>query len=571
MLLSEAKWVFLGFILCISEGRHICVLKGSFVNLTCPEAESAGSTMWYTAIRNESVYSLKELPADGNYITHNVDENYNATLTIVEVLERDETVYCCQKDPKKAKLCWEKGTELHVADLQVKVFPASEGQKVTLMCTTSCALTESPAAFIWYQNTEVLYEDWSPWYQELVSSENSVRYSCAVKGYEELRAPEVSVDSVTPACFVVKYAKGRMCAQKSVDEPCSVTYPRDVRVQVNQEASISTLTCNSSCPAAVPHTEFRWYLSRMLFPECESQVLTAYKLSAHITCAVKSNEDLLAKEICLDPNCINANYIRSRVCMLEGSSVNISIAYSHQPPHPFWFKITRIVEGMIDTVVRVEYSDRVKGWWDNQRVLHTLRIHDLKKNDSGEYMFSLHICEHCRNSDLPGVMLVITGLKVTATPSAEVTEGQKVTLTCTTSCPLTDTVYIWYFNSQPLDLPEIQSKHLVLNPVGHQHAGNYSCAVKTPQNINSTTEALTVKARQQSVMINNILKLAVILLIPLVGLTLCTMMRRRKSVSVSEEIKDETELVDPLCVRAKPRVKNPPTEGQQEQQQEDAM
>ena len=80
-----------------------------------------------------------------------------------------------------------------ISELQVKVIPATEGQTVTLMCSTSCPRTENPAVYIWYKNREFLYEDWSPWYQELVSSEEAVTYSCAVKGYEDLRAPEVSV------------------------------------------------------------------------------------------------------------------------------------------------------------------------------------------------------------------------------------------------------------------------------------------------------------------------------------------------------------------------------------------
>ena len=80
-----------------------------------------------------------------------------------------------------------------ISDLQVKVFPATGEKTVSLMCSSSCPLTERPVVYVWYKNTEFLYEDLSPWYQELISSEESVTYSCAVKGYEHLRAPEVSV------------------------------------------------------------------------------------------------------------------------------------------------------------------------------------------------------------------------------------------------------------------------------------------------------------------------------------------------------------------------------------------
>lgn len=68
-----------------------------------------------------------------------------------------------------------------------------EGDKVSLMCRSSCPLTEEPEAYIWYQDGTFLYEDWSHWYQQLVSSNQEVRYSCAIKGYEQLRTPEVSV------------------------------------------------------------------------------------------------------------------------------------------------------------------------------------------------------------------------------------------------------------------------------------------------------------------------------------------------------------------------------------------
>ncbi|XP_039858772.1 carcinoembryonic antigen-related cell adhesion molecule 21-like [Simochromis diagramma] len=80
-------------------------------------------------------------------------------------------------------------------------------------------------------------------------------------------------------------------------------------------------------------------------------------------------------------------------------------------------------------------------------------------------------------------------------PSAVVTEGQRVTLTCSTSCPLTDnTNYIWYLNSRPLTARENQNKHLILDPVSREDAGNYSCAVKTNKDISSAPKTLTVQS-----------------------------------------------------------------------------
>ncbi|XP_072239905.1 sialoadhesin-like [Leuresthes tenuis] len=176
-------------------------------------------------------------------------------------------------------------------------------------------------------------------------------------------------------------------------------------------------------------------------------------------------------------------------------------------------------EPLTEAVGRVEYNDK--------KNLHTLRIIDLKRNDSGEYMFSLKE-DYMENEPCPSpqVMLIVTGLKVTMNPSAEVTEGQKVTLTCSTSCPLTEsTAYVWYLNDQELRGPVNQNKHVLLDPVDCQHAGNYSCAVRIQGLISSPEKVLTVKARGKSVTIMNGVKVAVLLLIPLVFFTLYMMMR----------------------------------------------
>ncbi|XP_041789891.1 uncharacterized protein LOC121604445 [Chelmon rostratus] len=185
--------------------------------------------------------------------------------------------------------------------LQVKVIPTTEGQTVTLMCSTSCPLTENQAAYIWYKNREFLYQDWSPWYQHMVSSEEAVRYSCAIKGYEDLRAPEVSVDSVTLTCFNVTYAKGRMCSYKqtSADEPCSITYPREVHVQRIPADGYVTLNCSTSCPLTDPRTPFRWYHNGQL-----SRYIRSHKFSVslysnkRVSCAVEDQEALLSAEVC---------------------------------------------------------------------------------------------------------------------------------------------------------------------------------------------------------------------------------------------------------------------------------
>ncbi|XP_039858492.1 uncharacterized protein LOC120715510 [Simochromis diagramma] len=398
MIVAEAGFLFLGFILCLSGVNggetRICAFKGSSVDLHCSHQHLTSSSKWFTVHLNGS---MSELSVDGQRVTYNMPEAKIPTLTINDLRESDANAYCCMKTTDRPGLCSLSNITLQVvAELQVKVIPATEGQTVTLMCSSSCPLTEKPAAYIWYKNREFLYEDWSPWYQELLSSEEAVTYSCAVKGYEHLRAPEVSVDSITETCFSVTYAKGR------------ITYPREFRVQrTNYTSDSVTLTCNTTCKLFDPQTAYM-SCKNAIRHKCLTHNNSTYRFS----CAVKDHKYLHSAEACVrDKNCRIRNYVSRRICALEGSSVNITCEYSHpdnmKPEFKCWSKKWRKdkveVEELIEAAGGVEYQDNMK----NQ---HILTINNLKKNDSGGYTFRFkkdH--EGWTQSDLPGVFLIVTG------------------------------------------------------------------------------------------------------------------------------------------------------------------
>ncbi|XP_058495790.1 sialoadhesin-like [Solea solea] len=384
---------------------------------------------------------------------------------------------------------------------------------VSLVCNTSCVLTESPAVYVWYRNGETVYEDWSPWYQELVSSEKAVTYSCAVKGYEHLRAPEVSVDSVTSACFTVTYTTGMMCSHWE-NESCSITYPKKVRVQAEPaENGHYKLTCNTSCSLMDQQTAFSWYENGVFVQKISLVPSTSTKI---FYCAVKSNEFLLSDEFCFDENhCGRGHYASRRICALKGSSVTISSEYLSpgEQKTGYWLR---------SDIRNLTISHRIKP--HSNKTHHNLKINTLKNNDSAKYVF---IADDKRRNwvNPPGVTLFVTDVSVQFAPSAMVTEGQRVTVTCRTSCPLAnDTNYIWYFNNQTLDGTKRHSKRLVLDPVSSQHAGNYTCAVET-QRHRSDEGVLTVHRKMWIPAVIGVVVVLLVLIIP----TVVFMWRKKKT------------------------------------------
>ncbi|XP_053275372.1 uncharacterized protein LOC128437302 isoform X2 [Pleuronectes platessa] len=490
MLSTGAECVIMGLFLYISGvgANSICALKGSSVDLHCSAQRPTSSMKWFT-VRLENNKMVPDQIVDGKHVI--ISEESDFTMTINDLRESDKNFYCCSDVNDR---CQGRVIQLLVADLQVKVFPATGEKTVSLMCSSSCPLTERPVVYIWYKNTEFLYEDLSPWYQELISSEESVTYSCAVKGYEHLRAPEVSVASLTSACFTVTYAKGRMCSnqQRPEDEPCSITYLREIQVHVQktEDRAHVKLACNTSCPQTQAQT-IKWYKNRQLEQEPRSVLITS---PDSYSCAVKH---LFSDEVCIqDLNCFTVNYVNRRICALQGSSVNISSEYSHpyyqQLKYKSWYKSRR--SDMAAGEELITNTDHIKFHEVMNR--HILTINKLNKNDSTEYIFRIG-SDAGKWAAVPGVTLVVTDLRVKFSPSEEVTEGQRVTLTCRTSCPLTDNMnYIWYLNNQPLNLTKTQSKYLVLDPVSSEHEGNYSCKVKMLQK-SSHQKMLTVHRRRK--------------------------------------------------------------------------
>ncbi|KAK0155019.1 B-cell receptor CD22 [Merluccius polli] len=262
----------------------------------------------------------------------------------------------------------------------------------------------------------------------------------------------------------------------------------DLQVKVSLQDNKANLECDSMCANAT----IIWYINGQYLAQGRSYWDYINSINSY-SCAVEGYKRLHSPSVCKS----TPQYADMRtMCVLQGTSVDISCTYSHPPDdklyYTYWFK-WRANQKPSDLQADSEYEGRVK-YPVEETGRSTLRITDLRHTDSAEYRFTFKISYHEWKGSLHGTTLTVTGLRVEVTPVATVTEGQRVTLTCITSCPLADKPsYIWYQNNGPVTGSENPENQLVLDPVGPQHAGSYSCSVRNYPHLRSPEETLTVQ------------------------------------------------------------------------------
>uniref|UniRef100_A0A4W5KIX7 Ig-like domain-containing protein n=1 Tax=Hucho hucho TaxID=62062 RepID=A0A4W5KIX7_9TELE len=175
-------------------------------------------------------------------------------------------------------------------------------------------------------------------------------------------------------------------------------------------------------------------------------------------------------------SCNRVTYTKRRICVLKGSTVDISCTYVgyYYTKSTLWFRSDKSTPEDLTRDAgyagRVEYTGTYEGPF-------TLRITDLREEDSAEYRFTFKTYKIEWGHSFPGTTLSVTGLQVKVTPAAE---GQK-TLTCSTTCTLTDNpTYIWYKNRHKVkeDTSSLYSDYF-------SDADSYSCAVKGHEDLHS--------------------------------------------------------------------------------------
>ncbi|XP_055771272.1 B-cell receptor CD22-like [Salvelinus fontinalis] len=276
-----------------------------------------------------------------------------------------------------------------------------------------------------------------------------------------------------------------------------------LQVKVTGGHQDKTLTCITTC-ILTDNPTYIWYkngqhLDESTSPQYKDPVSSNYEDS--YSCAVKGHEDpRISSSVCVqDQDCVSVTYTNRRICALKGSSVDISCTYGSgydTITSSLWFSPNQsdswrdelIPE---DLTTDPRYAGREEYAGEKERGQSTLRITDLREEDSAEYKFIFNSETSGWGYSFPGTTLTVTGLQVRFKDPTNIIEGKCLCLFCESICFLQDNPsYIWYKNGQRLIRHE--TKYLILDPVSSKDAGRYSCAVENHEDLPSPEETLTV-------------------------------------------------------------------------------
>ncbi|XP_031667407.1 B-cell receptor CD22 isoform X3 [Oncorhynchus kisutch] len=287
--------------------------------------------------------------------------------------------------------------------------------------------------------------------------------------------------------------------------PLTVT-DLQVKITTSLFSSWVTLTCSTTC-TLTDNPTYIWYKNGHKVKEDTSSQYSDYLRDPDsYSCAVKGHGYLHSPAVCVrGQNCWSVTYPHQGVCALKGSTVDISSTYDigdDTITSSHWFS-SKQSSSWKDELVPENlttdpgYAGRVEYVGEKERGRSTLRITDLREEDSAEYKFIFNTQTSGWGYSFPGTTLTVTGLQVRIEDPTNIIEGTCLCLFCESICFLQDNhSYIWYKNGQRLIRHE--TKYLYLKPVSSEDTGRYSCAVENYEDLHSLEETLTVRYKPKN-------------------------------------------------------------------------
>ncbi|XP_041640420.1 B-cell receptor CD22-like isoform X2 [Cheilinus undulatus] len=377
-------------------------------------------------------------------------------------------------------------TDWGVTYSQTKVC-ALEGSTVELSCTYS------------YPNY-YYYVITSFWFTKIQNNEpvdvrtdsqytGRVEYSCEGKRCT-LRIINVEKsDSATYRFrFITNLDGGRYMGNPGVI--LSVKDP-DLQVQrIDSWSSKLQLKCLSRC--LLPHlVSYVWYKNGQKISAEKSFYSAEYFYADSYSCALKGYEDFPSPLYCYyDSSCNKVKYTHRTICAPRGSSVDISCSCRSYESisSKFWFRSEHSQQWQYylqpkDLRQDSQYRNRVQVTDSRRGDTSTLRISDLRRNDSAVYHFKFTAGSSGWGNSLHGTALTVTDLQVQVMKITTYHSYTEAELRCHSSCSEADRLsYVWSRNRQTVDW-ESKSTYKVIYDLEDE----ISCALKGQEGFPSSS------------------------------------------------------------------------------------
>ncbi|KAL1005617.1 hypothetical protein UPYG_G00061410 [Umbra pygmaea] len=438
--------------------QRIYVLKQSTVNLSCsymyPSGHIVTSTFWFIEWQYGAAEpnDLSQDPRYAGRVTYYSDKNGH-TLAITDLRNTDSAEYKFRfiTDHNGGRYSGHPGVTLSFTDFLLEMDPTSvsEGGKVTLLCRTTCTLDHNPE-YIWYKNEKSVNNPVTSFNKLILDPVNSVdagRYSCAVRGCNDLRSPENTL--------TVRYGPRK---------PSVLLSPSGEIV----EGSSVTLTCSSD--ANPPVNNYIWYKMttgpsmsitgpQHVFKEIQPSD------TGHYYCFTSNEDGRNTSESVY----INVTYgprkpsvsVSPSSEIVEGSSVNLTCSSDANPPvdNYTWYK-----SGI----------NPYKDIHVNTGPQHV--FNHIKSNDTGKYYCKAYVGIKMNSTSIHiDVKYGPKNISVSVSYFGKILKGHSVTLTCSSNAnPLVQN-YTWYKDNITIKASG-QSYNLTI--LGSEDSGEYLCEAK---------------------------------------------------------------------------------------------
>ncbi|CAJ1052896.1 B-cell receptor CD22-like [Xyrichtys novacula] len=231
----------------------------------------------------------------------------------------------------------------------------------------------------------------------------------------------------------------------------------DLQVQVKKTHPQAELRCHSSCNVT-DNLSYIWYKNGETISRETSFLRVPLNDVNNYSCAVKGHEDYSSPPVYAPK--MNQILISSPDEIVEGSSVTLTCSSDANPPATFtWYKRSR----------NVERKYLRKG--------PQLVLRSIQSSDSGQYYCEAENNQGRGTSDLISIAVRYAPklLSVSVSPSAEIVEGNNVTLTCSSDANPAAT-YTWYKENE--NSAKASGQTFTITEFRAEHSGSYYCEAR---------------------------------------------------------------------------------------------